>query len=361
MHFPANTILVITTRQLGDVLLTTPLVRSLRQAYPKAQIDFMVFRGTDGILRGNTDIDNIIQVPERPSRSEHWQLFRDIFRRYDLAISTMIGDRPMLYALLAGRKRISAASAVGTKGHWKRLLMHRWVTFDDDNTHTVEQNLKLADALNIPRCHSMMPPADDKSGESINQRLPFDRQNTPYAVVHMMPMWRYKRWTVPGWTETVKYLRQQKKLQVVLTGGPAAEERADIRDAALNMPDDVVNLAGALNFGEVAQLIKHAKLYIGPDTAITHLASSVGVPIVALFGPTNPVKWGPWPSGYNDSKPPFQRVGTQRIGNVLLLQGAGDCVPCHREGCEGHTLSHSDCLDTLSVDRMIQAIDEMLI
>ena len=71
------------------------------------------------------------------------------------------------------------------------------------------------------------------------------------------------------------------------------------------MPEGVVNLAGKLAFWEVALLIGSSKVYIGPDTAVTHLAASTGTPTVALYGPTNPVKWAPWPHGYRQEKTPL--------------------------------------------------------
>ena len=68
---PANPrVLVVTMRRLGDVLLTTPLVRALKRGLPGARIDMLVFRGTEGILAGNPDIDRIIAIPERPSAAE---------------------------------------------------------------------------------------------------------------------------------------------------------------------------------------------------------------------------------------------------------------------------------------------------
>ena len=70
-------ILVVTLRRLGDVLLTTPLVRTIRQGFPQATLDVLVFRGSERILRGNPDIDNVITVAERPSARETLALVRD--------------------------------------------------------------------------------------------------------------------------------------------------------------------------------------------------------------------------------------------------------------------------------------------
>src|SRR4051812_49741936 len=98
-------ILVVTLRRLGDVLLTTPLVRSIRRGFPQGRLDILLFRGSERILKGNPDVDNVITIPERPSAGETLALVRQLWRRYDLAVTTQAGDRPTFYALVAGGRR----------------------------------------------------------------------------------------------------------------------------------------------------------------------------------------------------------------------------------------------------------------
>ena len=112
-------ILVVTLRRLGDVLLTTPLVRTIRRGFPQARLELLVFRGSERILKGNPDIDNVITIPERSSAGETLALVRRLWRRYDLAVTTQAGDRPTFYAVVAGRRRVGivaarAAHAAGT-------------------------------------------------------------------------------------------------------------------------------------------------------------------------------------------------------------------------------------------------------
>lgn len=352
-------ILVIATRQIGDVLLVTPLLRSLRYAYPYVQLDVLVFQGKAGIIEGNPDIDHILTIIERPSFEEHLALFKQIARRYDLAIATLSGDKPALYSLIAAPLRVSIVPPDRWQDRWKRWIAQAWAVLDDVNTHTVLQNLQLADALGITRCYDVVPPIAPDLTAALNEKVPFNWQKIPYAVLHLSPMWTYKRWTLKGWGSLAHYLHVQG-WQVVLTGSHAPSELLYIQHAMQQMPRSVVNIAGRLNFTEVAGLIQHAQLYVGPDTAVTHLAAATGTPTVALFGPTNPVKWGPWPAHYAQDHNPYQRVGTQFVGNVALVQGLGDCVPCHLEGCERHRESHSACLDQLSFEYVQYALEKLL-
>jgi heptosyltransferase-3 len=71
------------------------------------------------------------------------------------------------------------------------------------------------------------------------------------------------------------------------------------------------------------------------------------------------VKWGPWPKGYGEDRNPYKMRGTQRVNNVVLLQGEGDCVPCMEEGCERHNGSLSACLQNLPAARVIDALREL--
>src|SRR5262249_47901906 len=91
-------ILVITLRRLGDVLLTTPLIRTIRRGFPQATLDLLVFRDTAEILKGNPDVDNVVSMPARPSAWETLSLVRSLWRQYDLAVSTQAGGRPPLFS-----------------------------------------------------------------------------------------------------------------------------------------------------------------------------------------------------------------------------------------------------------------------
>jgi heptosyltransferase-3 len=351
-------ILVIAMRYLGDVLLTTPLLHSLRQAYPDAQLDVLVFRNTASMLEGNPDVDHIITTPNRPKFLDYRQLFRQIFRQYDLAITTQSGDRPFLYTMLAAPLRVAAVPPKNTTGWWKRFFVQHWTEFDDDNTHTVLQHLKLLDLIEVPRCFLLVPPQVDNTRQ-LAEQFPFLADNTHYAVLHPHPQWTYKQWTVAGWIEIGLYLKELG-LKLVLSGGSAQEEIDYVANIQRQLPDDTINLAGRVSLAQLASIIAQAKLYIGPDTGITHLAAATGIPVIALYGPTNPVKWAPWPIGYNQNINPFQKTGSQHVHNVSLIQGKGDCVPCHLEGCDKHQQSRSQCLDLLSPQRVKKIIDQVL-
>ena len=150
-------ILVIAMRYLGDVLLRTPLLYLLKQAYPYALLDVLVYQNTAGMLEGNPDIHHIITTPNHPKLADCWHLLRQLFRRYDLVIANQTGDRQFLYTLLAAPLRIAVVSPKNTSGHWKLFLYNNGQSLMA-TIHTVLQQLKLLDLLDVPRYFSSAPP-----------------------------------------------------------------------------------------------------------------------------------------------------------------------------------------------------------
>lgn len=351
-------ILVVATLRIGDVLLTTPLIRSIRRAWPQANISVLVFAGTAGILQNNPDIDEVITIKPRPSFSEHLSLLWSLWRSYDLAVSTMTNDRATLYALIGGKRAIGAIDA-GAKHQWKRNLLSQYSETDVVSTHTVLNYLRLADLLGIQRCQEVVVGWKLENRELVQSRIPFDVEVESYVVLHAYPMYIYKAWRQEAWVELGEWL-EQNGMRIVLTGGNDATEMANVKALQQLMPVGTVNVAGEFGFSEVAYLLSKARAYVGPDTVVTHLAAAVGTPTIALFGPSNPVKWGPWPKGYTEESDPYHLKGTQRVSNVVLLQGEGDCVPCMEEGCDRHTGSLSICLQKLPSKRVIDALTELL-
>ena len=353
---PPRNILVIVTRRIGDVLLTTPLLHSLKTAWPAAQVDVLVFRGTEGILAGNLDIGRVIVVESGSGWREGLKLMRSLWRRYDVALSTSPSDRPTLYAWIAGRWRAGLVED-GAGSGWKRLLLSATAAFENHSLHTVNLNLRLAGLLKIPSLYRM-PLAWSPADEAVlKQRLP-GFPGRRYAVLHPYPKYAYKMWTRAAWVDLGNRL-QKDGLQVVLTGGPDADECRYVEEIRREI-GSAVSLSGQLSFPQLALLLTHAACYVGPDTATTHLAAASGVPTIALFGPSNPMKWGPWPRDFEHPATPYSLRGSlQIVGNVALVQGQTHCVPCLEEGCERHIDSTSDCLQNLPVDRVVLALDEL--
>jgi heptosyltransferase-3 len=355
---PPRRVLVVTMRYLGDALLSTPLVRALKRRFPDCTIDVLTFAGTEGAFAGNADIAQVCATPESASLGETLRAAARLWRRYDVAIVTQTGTRPFVFGWAAGRRRIGLVSPDRGKSWWKRALLDGYAVFDERGARVME-NQRIARLLGIDEPSVVVPPTAGWGRAQVANALGFEPAAHRFAVVHPSPRWRYKQWTAQGWRALITAL-VTRGLRVVITGGPDEPERAYL-DGVLQGADleGVQRVDTRWSFAETADVLRWAALYVGPDTATTHLAAACGTPTVALYGPTDPVIWGPWPAHDGAA---YARVATsQRRGNVLLVQNPDlACVPCQQEGCDRHRNSHAECLDRLPPERVIAVADQLL-
>jgi len=371
-------VLFIATRQIGDVLVTTPLIQQARELWPEAEFHFLGYRGKLDMLKGNPNIAELIETSDRPGFGEYLSLFNRLFQRYDLAIVTQPSDRAYFYGLVAAFRRVGvlgghpqgltehdkAKKSKGDKQNaWKKAICLHTVDVDYFGQHVITEKLRLLEVFykNVQDLFSkpisVVPPAGEALTPVIASQL-----RSPYVVVHPGPLTAYKRWPLAYWQNLVTWLTQQG-WQVVLSASPAKQDLqlnqdiVSLLDAATRQ--NVVNAAGKLSIPQARSLIQGAHLYIGVDTSITHLAAACNIPTVALFGPTPPSNFGPWPNGFIGKQPYQLRARTQTVGNVTILQGPGECVPCRKAGCEDRPDSRSECLDLLEPNQVIEAIEKI--
>jgi ADP-heptose:LPS heptosyltransferase/O-antigen ligase len=332
-----NRIAVVATRQIGDVLLATPLITAARERWPKARIDAIGFAGTLGMLRGNPDVNDLVESPKP------WK----VWRRYDLALITDVGDRAHLLGWAAARCRSGVIPESNSSNWWKRMLLDHVVVAAGDrgDRHVVTEKLDLlaprSSPSKTPRVRA--PEARDLPADIASQL------KDGFVVVHAPSMWPYKQWPIAHFEQLVRELVALGR-QVVLTGSASERDRECI--ASLRKIEGALDVSGRLDFNQLVTLLNRAALYIGPDTSVSHLAAASGVPVIAIFGPTSPVRWAPWPATGDAEF--AQRGPIQKAGNVTLLQSELHCVPCGRAGCEDHRQSRSDCLVDIGPERVMR-------
>ena len=365
-------VLFIATRQIGDVLVTTPLISKARELWPDAQFHFLGYRGKLDMLKGNPDISEIIETSDRPDFPQYLSLFNRLFQRYDLAIVTQPSDRAYLYGLVSAFRRVGVLGGhpqgkdggntkTEKQNAWKKYISMHNVTVDYFSQHVIAEKLRLLEVFYknpndlFKEAISVTPPEGEPLIPSIASHL-----NQPYAVLHPGPLTAYKRWPLAYWQQLIEWLVQQG-LQVILSASPAKQDLQLNRDilSLLNEQtrNNVIDTAGQLSIPQAGTLLRGAKIYIGVDTSITHLAAACNIPTIALFGATPPSNFGPWPNGFIGEQPYQLRARSQTVGNVTILQGPGECVPCRKAGCEDRADSNSECLDLLEPSQVISAVE----
>ena len=371
-------VLFIATRQIGDVLVTTPLIQQARELWPEAEFHFLGYRGKLDMLKGNPDIAELIETSDRPGFGEYLSLFNRLFQRYDLAIVTQPSDRAYFYGLVAAFRRVGVLgghpqglteqdkakkSKSDKQNAWKKAICLHTVDVDYFGQHVITEKLRLLEVFykNVQDLFSKPISVVSPAGEALTPVIA-SQLRSPYVVVHPGPLTAYKRWPLAYWQTLVTWLTQQG-WQVVLSASPAKQDLQLNQDIVSLLDEatrqNVVNAAGKLSIPQARSLIQGAHLYIGVDTSITHLAAACNIPTVALFGPTPPSNFGPWPNGFIGKQPYQLRARTQTVGNVTILQGPGECVPCRKAGCEDRPDSRSECLDLLEPNQVIEAIEKI--
>lgn len=369
-------VLFIATRQIGDVLVTTPLISKARELWPDAEFHFLGYRGKLDMLKGNPDIAQIIETSDRPGFTECLSLFNQLFQRYDLAIVTQPSDRAYLYGLISAFRRVGVlgghpqgkdgkeSSKTEKQNAWKKFISMHNVTVDYFAQHVIAEKLRLLEVFFrnpndlFKEAISVTPPVGEPLTPLIANQL-----NQPYAVLHPGPLTAYKRWPLAYWKKLIEWLVQEG-MQVVLSAS-AAKQDLQLNHDILSLLDErtrtkVIDTAGKLSIPQAGTLLRGAALYIGVDTSITHLAAACNTPTITLFGATPPTNFGPWPNGFIGDQPYQLRARTQTVGCVTILQGPGECVPCRKAGCEDRADSKSECLDLLEPSQVIDAAKQVL-
>ena len=372
-------VLFIATRQIGDVLVTTPLISKARELWPDAEFHFLGYKGKLDMLKGNPDIAQVIETSDRPGLGEYLSLFNRLFQRYDLALVTQPSDRAYLYGLVAAFRRVgvlgghpqgkdgldqSKRSKADKQNTWKKFISMHTVDVDYFGQHVIAEKLRLLEVFFrnpselFEKPIEVTPPIGEPLTPAISGAL-----IQPYVVIHPGPLTAYKRWPLAFWQQLINYL-VKRGYQVVLSASPAKQDLQLNHDILSLLDADVrrqvIDTAGKLSIPQAGSLIRAAALYIGVDTSITHLAAACNTPTITLFGATPPTNFGPWPNGFVGKQPYQLRARSQTVGNITILQGPGECVPCRKAGCLDRADSYSECLDLLEPAQVIEAIEKIL-
>lgn len=359
-------ILVIKLRHIGDVLLTVPAIRALKEAFPDACISALVNAGTEEMLTGNPLLFDVIGY-DRSQKGKlvpELEFIREIrAREYDLVVDLTGGDRPALIGFLSGaRYRLGYKPKGGFIG--KRLLYSHLAPRPVERTHTVIRDLGVVrhfgmgtDDLSVEMHTS---PEEDLYAFFLLKDYGIDK-DVPFIHVHPTSRWLFKCWKDEHMAYVMDKL-QEEGLKVVLTSGPAEAELKRINSILSLMKTKPVDLTGKLKLKRLASISRKAALFFGVDSAPMHIAAAVGTKVVGLFGPSGAFDWGPWDNEAaslwlkeGGTGSPYElKNGLQSFGKNTVIQKDWDCAPCGKDGCNG--TKKSDCLDALEPDYVLEVI-----
>jgi heptosyltransferase-3 len=334
--------LVIKLRHHGDVLLASPVLSLLKAQ--GLEVDALVYDDTAPMLAGHPALSDLHTVGRKwrhsglPGRiASERNLYGDLKRgRYDLIVH--LSEQPRGAWLARGlRPRYSVAPKMPERGSfWEKSFTHLYPLVP--KRHQVEVNL---DAL---RRIGLQPAPHERKvvfvpGDAAEARAAELVGDQPFVHFHPASRWRFKCWPVEKCAELIDRLAVDG-LRTVVTAAPDPEEQGFIGKILEKANSAPVNLAGQLSIKDLGAVAARASVFIGVDSMPMHVAAAMGVPTVALFGPSGEVVWGPW--------------GTRSS----VVSTTHSCRPCGQDGCGGGKVS--ECLTLLPVDAVHSAARELL-
>lgn len=348
-------ILIMKFRNIGDVLLVTPLISNLKYHFPDALIDVALNKGTEEMITLNPNVNDIIIYDRQRIKSLNpiQKLFEEVkfgfdikANHYDLVINTTKGDRGNFIALIS-----KAQTKIGYRS--KNIFLKHVFDFLlplNKHRHMVDIGLDSMNILNLPVIHKKVEIFwNDDNKNKVDNLLP-DNQ---FIHIHPVSRWFFKCIDDRTMAKIIDYCINTLKKEVILTAAPVNKELDKIKSILNYCESKPINLSGKLSLKETAYLNSKARYFIGVDTSIMHISAANSTPVLAFFGPTAAYHWGPWDNDLYDSQY-TQTKGNQKMGKHTILQKNWDCVPCLRDGCNGSKIS--DCLIQLNIEKILKFI-----
>jgi heptosyltransferase-3 len=325
-------ILVIKVRAIGDVLLSTIVLKNLRHHFPDAQIDFLTEPASREVLEGNTAVDNIV-IFDRANDGPVAFLWSLRSRHYDLVIDLFGNPRTALMTYLS-----RARHRVGYEFRGRRYAYNILVRPRGGEVHNTEFNLDALRAIGIEIVDHEIPFSISKVEEDYADSFVREHRLNGKLVVALNPngSWYTKRWGVGKFAMLGDRLVEQDKAKVLLLWGPGELEDARRIQGMMRFPTII---SPKTSLKQLGALLKRCSLLVSNDAGPMHLAAILSVPTLGIYGPTNPHFQGP--------------VGKKT--SWVRLEGL-ECLGCNLTSCAiGHL-----CMEQLSVDTVMDAVHRML-
>lgn len=367
---PPKRILVIKFRHIGDVLLTAPLISTLKLGIPDARVCAVVKPGTEAMLEGHPELDALYVVPMRRDGETAVAFFvrtlkflRQLRREhFDLAINSTEGDRGILLSWLVGARERWGIVKEGRERAWQARLLTRQFRPLTGYVHTVIRNLALAAPLGLKECREVKLHVAEADRNRVSELLAEQgfQAAEPNKLIHCHPTsrWMFKCWPADKVAQTVDALQEQG-YRVALTCAPDATERAFLDVILAKCATRPIDLGGRLILKQTAALSGMSRLFFGVDSAPMHMAAVMNIPTLGIFGPSGTFDWGPWPNGWMGDGTPYPGWnGIKHAHPHTVIQDDRDCAPCGKAGCLN--TRRSPCLEELPVEKVEGEVVRML-
>ena len=334
-------VLVIRLRSIGDTVLATPSLFALRRFLPQAQIHVLLEDWVAPLLEGSDLVNRVISIPKH-SNSARARLARELRRtNYDV-----------IYNLHGGTTATFLTRATGAKhrvgfAHYQYARLHNHVApspqtiWERPTLHSVEQQLALIGWTGVPVTDRPLTrlPVTPAAGKAISQKLAAAGVDEAegFALIHPAAALATKQWATENFAGITEHVRARGLTPVAIV---SAREKPVLESLRKQSTMRLVGFDN-LSLPEVVALSARARLFVGNDSGIAHIAAAAGAPCVVIFGSSNVAHWRPW-----------------TIKQYEVVQEEMSCQPCHGYFCA--EFEQPQCILRIPLERVAGAIDRIL-
>jgi heptosyltransferase-2 len=339
-------LLVLRYRFIGDTILTVPFLRNLRRAYPDARIDLVVAPYSSDVLRGIPYVDAFIIYDPPTIHMDSGGRHRTLLskarfvadlrkRRYEKAYVLKRSFSSAAIAFLSG-----ARERIGFDTEGRGFLLTKRLPYRHDQ-HEVQNFLDVLRADGVPvqddHLEAWISPEEAAAADGFLAERGLTAGERIVAI-HPFSANQTRAWHEDGFVAAANALQDRLGVRILLLGGPRDREMAD--GIARRIRPSPVPAVGDTDLRQSMALLSRCALLICNDSGIMHLAAAVGLPLIALFGPQSPVKFGPWGE------------------RCRILYKRFPCSPCRQkffEECDPSPRGKPMCMETITVDEVIES------
>ncbi|MBN1365579.1 MAG: lipopolysaccharide heptosyltransferase II [Syntrophaceae bacterium] len=336
-------ILIVKLSAIGDVIHTLPSLAELRRLYPDAHITWVVEEDAADLVNNHPFLDAVLV-----SRRKSWirdfrngrikQPLREIIsfirtlrqRRYDLVIDFHgLFKSSVIVFFSGGKRKLGYDSLQELSG----LFLNEKIA-ENMNKHAVERYLDFPRYLGAKteNAQFVLPPDKKDEEEAKNLIHKYNLEEKKFIAISPIALWETKLWDNKKFACLADLINNEMRMKVIFTGS----EKKPIESITSLMTTEGINLGGMTTLLNLACIYKKARLVITTDSGPMHLAAAVGTPVIALFGPTDPARTGPYGSGHE------------------IIRTKIDCSPCFLKSCPT-----KKCMEDISCEQVFTKVKKI--
>ena len=340
-------ILIIKLSAIGDVVHSLPLLEVLRGGFPDARIDWVVEEAASNIVEGHPDLDELIVFPRKSllrrciRKGEFINVGKELLtffgglrkREYDVVIDLQgLLKSGVLTCFARGSRKIGLNGA----REGSSLFVKEQVSFPGPDIHALDRYLCVAKHLGVadPVWGGKIP-IYETDKRYIDDLLVGLEGNRALVAVNPMAKWESKLWDVERFACLADAINKNLGAAIIFTGSDA--DKITTENIVACMRTKALNLTGKTTLKQLAYLYQKCMVVVSTDPGPMHMAAAMGCPVVAIFGPTSPVRTGPYGRKHR------------------VVRAGVHCSPCFKKSCD-----HMSCMKGITVEQVYDTVKEMI-